>query len=72
MTPENKKIALTVSANLKRLRVNSKMTLRQLAPKLGVHFAHIHKWEQAQKLPRIDNLIKYCKVFNVELKDLLE
>lgn len=52
---------------IKKLRLENKLTTRQFAEKLNVSHAHISKMEQDQNKPSIDLLEKMASVFNVHI-----
>lgn len=61
---------LKLGQKMKELRLNQKLTLRQLASKLGICFTTIQSWEIGKCQPRIDHLERFCKFFGVTIEDL--
>ncbi len=58
------------SYNINRLRVNSGLTQKQFADKLGYSEKTISKWERAGSIPNINILYKISAMFNVSIDDL--
>lgn len=56
--------------NMKSLRLAHKMSLRQLSAKMNIAFSTVNSWELANKQPRIEQLERFCEVFNVRIEDL--
>lgn len=56
--------------NIKALRMSRKLTLRQLADRLGIGFTSIQQWEKGKKYPTIPHLYKVCEFFNVQIEDM--
>ncbi len=59
------------SSNLKHLRVQSKLTQKQLAEKLGKDYSTIGKWELGQRTPIMTDVIRIAEFFNVSLQTLI-
>lgn len=57
--------------NLQNLRKKQNMSQEQLAEKLDVTRQSVSKWESGQTYPEMDKLITICKLFNVDLNDLI-
>lgn len=59
-----------IGDNIRQLRKGQRLTLRQLATKVGVSHVAIHEWESGKKDPRPKHRLKLCEVFNVREADL--
>jgi len=60
-----------LSENLKKLRAQKHLTQTQLAKKLGVAISTIASYENQDRLPSIEMLIKLSYEFNVTIEYLL-
>ena len=60
-----------LSQNLRQLRINNKMTQKNLAEKLGVSFGSIAMWESGRRSPDSEMLIKIADLFDVSVDSLL-
>lgn len=59
------------SEQLKKYRKNNNLSQDELAAKLHISRQAISKWESADSLPDLDNLIKLAEILNVSLDDLV-
>lgn len=59
------------SENLKKLRIQRKLTQEKLADFFGVTFQTISKWERGESYPDITLLPKIATFFNISIDDLL-
>ena len=58
--------------NIKQLRINNNMTVKDLQNILGFESPQaIYKWQWSDSLPTIDNLVVLAKIFNVQINDIL-
>jgi len=58
--------------NIKQLRINNNMTVKDLQNILGFESPQaIYKWQWGDSLPTIDNLVVLAKIFNVQINDIL-
>lgn len=58
--------------NIKQLRINNNMTVKDLQNILGFESPQaIYKWQWGDSLPTIDNLVVLAKIFNVKINDIL-
>lgn len=57
--------------NLRQLRINNKMTQKNLADFLGVSLSSVAKWEAGERNPDHDMLVKIGDLFNVSVDSLL-
>ncbi len=58
--------------NLKKLRMESKISQKELADRLNVSFQTISHWENSYSEPNVDALIKLKQILNVSYEELLE
>lgn len=56
---------------LKEELENSKMTVRQLAEKIGVSPEMVTQYYTTKKLPKLDTFVRICKALNVSADYLL-
>lgn len=54
---------MTKLPNLRRLRVENNLSQRQLAARLGVTQAAVHRWESGRSLPSAASLIALSDLF---------
>ena len=57
--------------NLKRIRKENNLSQEQLADKLNVSRQSVSKWESSQAYPEMDKVLQLCKMFNVNIDELL-
>ena len=57
--------------NLKKLRKENNLSQEELADKLGVSRQSVSKWESGSAYPEMDKTLQLCKMFNVNIDDLL-
>lgn len=62
---------ISISENLKRLRLNKRITQEELANFLGVSIQAISKWERNEDCPDISLLPKIASYYNITVDDLL-
>lgn len=60
-----------LSENLKKIRKDNNLSQEQLSEKLGVSRQAISKWESNQAYPEMDKILQLCKMFNLNIDDLL-
>lgn len=58
--------------NLKFLRKRDGLSQEQLAERLGLNRGNIASYEKGTAEPKLENVLKIVKLFNIELADLLE
>ena len=56
---------------IKSARVNAGLTQLQAAKKLGISKYTLSAWEQGKRYPRLDDMLKLCKLYGVEFSDIL-
>lgn len=57
--------------NLKKLRQEKGLSLRQLAKETGFSHAGVTRWEAGTQVPNIETLVVFAKYFNVSTDYLL-
>ena len=57
--------------NLKKLRKDNNLSQEELAEKIGVTRQSVSKWESGAAYPEMDKVLQICKMFNVNINDLL-
>ena len=63
---------MSLSANIKRLRLEKSMTQEQLATKLGVSAQAVSKWETSETYPDGALLVPLAKILEVSLDELFD
>ncbi len=61
----------TIANKIKRLRVERKISQKQLGEYLGVSDRAVSKWENELSKPSIENLFKIAKIFQVPLEHFM-
>lgn len=61
-----------LSEKLKKLRSEAGLTQEQAAEKLNVTRSAVARWESAQGIPDISNLIAISEVYNISLDELIK
>jgi len=62
---------MNLSHNLKKIRKEHNLSQEQLAEQLGVSRQSVSKWESNQAYPEMDKVLQLCKMFNLNIDDLL-
>ena len=57
--------------NLKKIRKENNLSQEQLADKLGVSRQSVSKWESSAAYPEMDKVLQLCKMFNLNIDELL-
>ncbi|CAM2866970.1 helix-turn-helix domain-containing protein [Erysipelothrix tonsillarum] len=57
--------------NLKKIRLNRKLTQRELAERVNYSQQAVAKWEVGVSNPDISNLVKICEELNISIECLL-
>ena len=60
-----------LSENLKKIRKDNNLSQEQLAEKLGVSRQSVSKWENGEAYPEMDKVLQLCKMFNLNIDELL-
>ena len=66
-----KRESITFARNLKNLRNSQKLTLQQIAEKLGAVRQTVSDWEKGTSSPGIDVLANKCKIFDVSADTMM-
>ena len=53
------------------LRKQRRLTLREVADALGVHYTHVQKIETGRKRPSLDVILKFATLFGVTADQLM-
>lgn len=62
---------MNFSDNLKKIRKEHNLSQEQIAEQLGVSRQSVSKWEQGLAYPEMDKMLSLCKIFNLNIDDLL-
>ncbi|KSU19295.1 XRE family transcriptional regulator [Lactococcus lactis] len=62
---------MELSERLKKLRLESGLTQKEVAIQLDMAYQHYQRWEKGGRTPKKDSLEKLAKVFNVSVSYLL-
>ena len=62
---------MNLKDNLKRIRKENNLSQEQLADKLNVSRQSVSKWESGQAYPEMDKVLQICKMFNLNIDELL-
>ena len=62
---------MNLSENLKKIRKDNNLSQEDLAEKLGVSRQSVSKWESGRAYPEMDKVLELCKLFNLNIDDLL-
>ena len=62
---------MNLSDNLKRIRKENNLSQEQLAEKLNVSRQSVSKWESGLAYPEMDKVIQLCKMFDLNIDELL-
>lgn len=71
LSPEQHALRRRLSDNLRRLRVEAKISQEDLADLVGAHRTYVSKVERMVANPTLDNLAALAKVLKVDALDLL-
>lgn len=55
---------------LKAARVNSNYKVTEIAEKLGVSKSTVTRWENGKSSPRVEQMLKLCKLYNATINDI--
>ena len=64
--------AMNLGKNIELLRKNFGVTQEELATKLGLSRQAIYKWEKDKATPTIENIMKICELFDLDINDFLK
>ena len=62
---------MNLADNLKKIRKEHNLSQEQLAEQLNVSRQSVSKWESNQAYPEMDKMVQLCKLFNLNIDDLL-
>ena len=62
---------MNLSENLKKIRKDNNLSQEDLAEKLGVSRQSVSKWESGAAYPEMDKVLELCKLFNLNIDELL-
>lgn len=62
---------MNLSENLKKIRKDNNLSQEDLAEKLGVSRQSVSKWESGLAYPEMDKVLQLCKMFNLNIDELL-
>ena len=62
---------MNLSENLKKIRKDNNLSQEDLAEKLGVSRQSVSKWESGLAYPEMDKVLQICKMFNLNIDELL-
>ena len=62
---------MNLSENLKKIRKDNNLSQEDLAEKLGVSRQSVSKWESGLAYPEMDKVLELCKIFNLNIDELL-
>ena len=62
---------MNLSENLKKIRKDNNLSQEQFAEKLGVSRQSDSKWENGEAYPEMDKVLQLCKMFNLNIDELL-
>ena len=62
---------MNLSDNLKKIRKDNNLSQEDLAEKLGVSRQSVSKWESGVAYPEMDKVLELCKLFNLNIDELL-
>ena len=57
---------------IKQLRIDSKLTQKQVAEKIGIAYQSYQAYETGITVPTLKNLLKLCEIFEVTPDYLLD
>lgn len=61
-----------IGKNIRKLRREKDLTLKQLAKLSGLNFVQIHKYEQGKTEPGINNMVKIANALNCTIDELVK
>ncbi len=61
---------MSLGERLRSLRESKKLTMKELAEKLGVDRTSVSAWERDRTTPNYDILIKICSVLSCDFREL--
>jgi transcriptional regulator with XRE-family HTH domain len=58
-----------LAGNLRRLRIKSRLTQRDVAKELNVTIQAVSKWEKGKSVPDVFLLLSLSRILNCEIED---
>ena len=68
---ERRGLYMNFSDNLKKIRKEHNLSQEQIAEQLGVSRQSVSKWESGQAYPEMDKMLQLCRLFNLNIDELL-
>ena len=62
---------MNLGENLKKIRKENNLSQEQLAESLGVSRQSVSKWESGLAYPETDKVLALCKMFNLNMDELM-
>ncbi len=62
---------IKIGDRIRAYRIKQKMTVKELAEKIGEHQPSITRFENDQRQPDLDKLVKICRALEITPNDLL-
>ena len=62
---------MNLGENIKKIRKDNHLSQEELADKLNVSRQSVSKWENGDAYPEMDKMVQICKLFNVNIDDLI-
>lgn len=63
---------MDLGQNIEMLRNNFGVTQEELSKKIGISRQAVYKWEKNKSTPTIENIMKICEIFDVDINDFLK
>ena len=63
--------ATTHGEKIKKARIDKRMTIRDVAKKIGVSYQQIAQWESGERNPKLENIVKLSHVLEINPMELL-
>lgn len=63
---------MNLGKNIEMLRNNFGVTQEELAEKIGISRQAVYKWEKDKSTPTIENIMKICEIFDIDINDFFE
>lgn len=69
---EKNEVNARFGSNIAKLRAKNKMSIRELADKLGVSQNSVWFYEKGDRIPSLDKILKLSELFSVSVDTLLK
>lgn len=63
--------AYKTAENITRIMDDNGVNGVRLAETLGVSSPAVYSWRSGRKTPSIDNIVLFCEIFDVDIKDVI-